>query len=247
MKNTVIPKFTYVIPFRYRPDRVISLKRVVEWLSGFNGIEILVVEQDKHSKIDTLTLKCRHIFIESEYPFNKAWAYNVAIRRTQSPVIVFGDADVIMHPNDLIESLKTLDSYDCVIPNKNIVQLSPQESSSDIQTILSQQRFSPKINLTDGISIYKRSAIEKIGGWNEDILGHGFVNRFQDVKVKKMLNYKQMDFYGFHLYHRPEFPENGLVERNSKILEHYSTPMSDLQTHITTTVPRSGFLNKYQY
>jgi glycosyltransferase involved in cell wall biosynthesis len=247
MKNTFIPKFTYVIPFRYKPDRIISLKRVVEWVSGFNGIEILIIEQDKHSKIENLNLKGRHIFVESDLPFNKAWAYNIAIKRTQSPVLVFGDADVIMHPNDLIESLKALDSYDCVIPNSNLVQLSPPESSADIQSILNLKRTSPKMNLTDGISIFKRTAIEKIGGWNEDILGPGFINRFQDMKMKRMLNFKQMEFHAFHLFHRPEFPDKGLVERNSKIIEHYSNPMSDLQSHIQTTVPKSGYLNKYQF
>lgn len=54
MQNTYIPKFTYVIPFRYRHDRIIPLKRVIDWLSGFQGIEVLLIEQDKHSKIEHL-------------------------------------------------------------------------------------------------------------------------------------------------------------------------------------------------
>ena len=57
MQSTYKPKFTYIIPFRYSHDRILPLRRVIEWLSGFQGIEILIVEQDKHSKLDGLCLK----------------------------------------------------------------------------------------------------------------------------------------------------------------------------------------------
>lgn len=242
-----MPKFTYIIPFRYKPERIVPLKRVVEWLSGFNGIEILVVEQDKYSRISHMSMKATHIFAESEVPFNKAWAYNIAIRRTKSPVLVFGDGDIVMHPDDLIQSLRTLDSCDCVLPISNVIKLNPSESQSDLQTILNIKRIEPKTNMTDGISIFKRSAIERVGGWNEDILGLGSTNKFQDLKIKKMLSYQQLPHTAYHFYHRQEMNEPGLDERNKQILDFYNNPNSDLQQHISTTVPKSGFLNKYQF
>ena len=64
MQNTYIPKFTYIIPFRYKPDRIIPLKRVIDWLSGFQGVDVIVVEQDKHSKIKNLNLSHENIKLD---------------------------------------------------------------------------------------------------------------------------------------------------------------------------------------
>jgi glycosyltransferase involved in cell wall biosynthesis len=246
MQNLYKPKFTYVIPFRYSQDRILPLRRVVEWLSGYQGVEILIVEQDKVSKIENLTLKANHIFCESDAPFNKAWAYNIAIKRSISPVIVFGDADFIMNPNELIEGLKSLEFADCVIPTSNVVRLNPMETNMDLGSIFNIKRVEPKINMTDGISIFKRESIQRIGGWNEDILGMGFCNKFQDLKVKRMLNYKQMEYTGFHFNHSPIKSDFGLNQRNQQIFDYYNNDSSDLNQHINTTVPKSGLMNKYQ-
>jgi hypothetical protein len=246
MQNLYRPKFTYVIPFKYSRDRIIPLRRTVEWLSGFQGIEVLIIEQDRVSKIAEMNLKAKHIFVESDAPFNKGWAYNIAIRRTVSNVLVFGDADFIMNPNDMIEGLKLLEFFDCVIPTKSVTRLNNMESNADFSQIFNVKREEIKLNLCDGISIYKRDTIQKIGGWNEDILGIGYTNRFQDIKIKKMLNYKQLDFTGYHLYHVPTHLDQVLHQRNQSILEYYAKPESDLIQHINSTVPKSGFLNKYQ-
>jgi glycosyltransferase involved in cell wall biosynthesis len=246
MQNLYKPKFTYIIPFRYSKDRIIPFRRTIEWLSGFQGIEILVIEQDKVSKIAEMNLKIRHIFVESDAPFNKGWAYNIAIRRTTSNVLVFGDADFIMNPNEMIEGLKSLEFYDCVIPTKSVCRLNHMETNADLPQIFTLRREEYKFNLCDGMSIFKRDTIQKIGGWNEDILGGGYVNKFQDLKIKKMLNYKQMDYLGYHLYHLPIHPDHQLIQRNQNILEHYQKPDSDLVQHINSTVPKSGYLNKYQ-
>lgn len=246
MTHLYKPKFTYIIPFRYSPDRIIPLRRVIEWLSGFQGIEILVVEQDKTSKISELTLNVNHIFCESELPFNKAWAYNIAIKRTTSNVLAFGDADFIMNPNEMIEGLRNLEFYDCVIPTSKIVKLSPQENTMDIVSILKLNRDGFKSCMTDGLSLYKRESIQKIGGWNEDLLGFGFTNQFQDLKIKRILKYHQMDYTGYHMNHRILTNDILLTQRNKEILDHYSKEGSDLNTHINMTVPKCGFLNKYQ-
>ena len=101
--------------------------------------------------------------------------------------------------------------------------------------------------IEDGISIFKKEAIQKIGGWNEDFLGLGYSNKFQDMKITKMLNFKQMDFYGYHLHHSTENVDMGLVQRNQQILDYYANPQADLNSHINLTVPKIGFLNKYQF
>lgn len=246
MKNTFVPKFTYVIPFRFRQDRIIPLRRVVDFINGFQGAEIIIVEQDTHSKISHLNFKAKHIFIKSELPFNKSWSFNVALRRIISPVIIFADADFLMKPDDLIECLKALEHHDCVIPTSNIVSLTPQESVGDMNQIFSITRTGFKSAMTNGCVLFKKEAIQRIGGWNEDFIGISQENLFQDIKIKSILNYKQMDYTGFHLAHRQDLPDMNFAQRNNQIMEVYKDGNPNtLNQHIQLTTPKIGWKNKY--
>lgn len=247
MQNTYIPKFTYIIPFRYRQDRIIPLRRIIDWLSGFQGVEIIIVEQDKHSKISNLSLRANHIFIESNLPFNKSWAFNVGLKRSKSPIVICADADFIMNPNDMIECLRVLDSCECVIPTSNIVGLTPQESVGDVNNILSIKRDGVKSNMTNGMVIFKKDALYKIGGWNEDFLGNGFENKFQDKKIVDLLSYRQLDFTGYHFYHNTDQFDFNLQQRNQQIMDFYKdSDVSKLNQHVQMTIGRIGSINKYQ-
>ena len=117
----------------------------------------------------------------------------------------------------------------------------------DSGSILRIQRKELPGNISDGISIFKRDAIQKVGGWNEDILGNGFCNKFQDLKIKKMLNYKILNYSGYSLFHRQSPFDQNLFDRNKQIYDYYCQDSSDLNLHINTTVPKSGFKNKYQF
>lgn len=245
MNPSFVPKFTYIIPFRFSPDRILPLKRVVEWLSGFHGVEIFIVEQDTHSKIDFMTFRANHIFIKSDAPFNKSWAYNVGMKRSTSKTIIFGDADFIMNPMELIESLKSLENYDCVIPTNKICRLTPQESSMDTASMLQIKNSSSKTNLLDGISIFKKDAIFRIAGWNEDLMGLGFENEFNELKVKKYLNYKQFEYLGYHIHHRPEPISPQLIERNKQIFDVYNNDKNLLDQHIPQVAPKIGQSSRF--
>lgn len=246
MNNTYVPKFSYVIPFRYKADRIIPLRRTVEFINGFQGSEVIIVEQDSHSKISHLNLKAKHIFLKSDLPFNKSWSFNVALRRIVSPVVIFSDADFLMNPNELIESLKTLENFDCVIPTSTIISLNPQESASDLNQIFSIKREGFKSALTNGCVLFKRESIQKIGGWNEDFIGLSQENQFQDIKIKTLLNYRQLDYCGYHLSHRPELPNVSFIQRNNQIMDVYKDANPNtLYQHIQLTVPKIGLKNKY--
>jgi glycosyltransferase involved in cell wall biosynthesis len=245
MVRSYVPKFTYIIPFKFRLDRILPLRRVVEWLSGFQGVEIMVVEQDTHSKIEHLNLKVNHIFLKSETPFNKSWAFNVGVRRAQGSVIVFGDADFFMNPLELIESLKSLENYDCVIPTDKVIGLTPQESMMDTNSILKLSNHRPKVNILDGICIFKKESIIKIGGWNEDMIGLGHENEFNFLKISKDLKYKQMNYIGYHLFHHPEITHPSLVNRNKQILDTYKKDINLLDQHIQQTLPKIGNLSRF--
>jgi hypothetical protein len=245
MVPTFVPKFSYIIPFRYTPDRILGLKRILEYLTGFQGVEVLVIEQDTHSKIDFMDLRARHYLIRSDAPFNKSWAYNVGMKRAVAPIIIFGEADYFMNPLELIECLKLMDTYDCIIPNDKYVQLSPRESSFDTNTILQIRNTQPKKNLLDGLSIFKREAINKIAGWNEDMIGLGYENEFNELKIKKYLNYKQMSYIGFHLYHQPNFAGEVFMNRNKQILDTYKNDVNLLDQHLSQVYHKIGQANRF--
>lgn len=245
MVQSYVPKFTYIIPFRFRQDRILPLRRVIEWLSGFQGVEILLVEQDKNSKIDYLNLKVNHIFIKSEAPFNKSWAYNVGLKRSSSNIIIFGEADYLMNPMELIESLKNLENYDCVVPTNKTTYLTQQQSNMDTSSLLGIKNSTQKKNILDGVSIFKKESIYKIGGWNEDMIGLGYENNFNELKIRKNLNFKIMDYSGYHIFHHPDPTQPSLLERNKQILDIYMNDTSQLSQHIQQTLPKIGSLNRF--
>jgi glycosyltransferase involved in cell wall biosynthesis len=246
MINTFTPKFTYIIPFRYEADRIIPLRRVVEVLSGFQGIEILIVEQDKHSKISHLNLRANHIFIKSDLPFNKSWAFNVGLKRSHSPVVACADADFLMNPNDLVEALKNLETCECVIPTSMVAKLNPQQTLGDIPSIFNIKEGINKNSSSDGLVLFKRDALLKICGWNEDFLGLGYTNDYQDLKIKKILNWKQMDFIGYHLFHGVRPIDPNLNTRNLQIWEQFKDgDVNKINAQLQHAASRIGQLNKY--
>ena len=78
-----VHSFTYIIGYRHKPDRLQNLRRVLDWINGFQGVDVIVVEQDTHSKISHLSLRCRHLFLKSDKPYNKSWSFNYAKWRNQ--------------------------------------------------------------------------------------------------------------------------------------------------------------------
>ena len=77
MKPTNVPHITYVIAYKHKPDRLLNLRRVLEWLAPFQGLQIVLVEQDSYSKISELNLRLKHIF--NVYNANKSLYVSILI------------------------------------------------------------------------------------------------------------------------------------------------------------------------
>ena len=248
------PKITYVIAYQHRPDRLQNLRRILEWLAPFQGMEIIVVEQDKFSKISELNLKVRHIFIKTNMSFNKSWAFNVATKYTTTPIIIFGDCDLIMHPNAFIQSVQQIDNYDVINPYHSVIDLTPQESQMDINSILQIDRVGrgeaaddiQKVPLCGGIIIFKKDKLSKIGGFNEDFIGWGAEDDFQSLKVKQFLTYTTLTNKCYHFYHEKAQIDVNLYKRNLEILNHFNNVTKEqMLQHINMSGQKIGQLNKF--
>ena len=244
--------FTYVIGYRHKSDRLQNLRRVLDWINGFGGVEVLLIEQDKHSKISHLNLKAKHIFLKSNMPYNRSWAFNVAMKNAKSNIIVYGDADLIMRPEDFINGLKMMEHYDMVSPYKSVIDLNAMETNLQLEDLIKVNRpgrgenDNQKINPCGGIAIFRKEAIYKIGGWNEDFIGWGGEDDFQAIKVKHFLSWIELDARCYHLYHERVQPDMKWYQRTLQLLQK-STDMTKEQhmKMIGNQMPKIGMKNKY--
>ena len=244
--------FTYIIGYRHKPDRLNNLRRVLDWINCFGGVDIIVVEQDEHSKISHLNLKCRHIFIKSKEPYNKSWSFNVATKYAKSNVIVFGDSDLIMDPNKFIDGLKLLDQYEMVNPYSSVVDLDPNETNQHFEQMVLINRPGrgetdhQKVPLCGGICMFRKDTINKIGGWSEDFVGWGGEDDFESIKVKNFLTYTELPNKCYHLFHNREQPDMVGYQRNLQLLQKLSElSKEDLVKYINKSVGKNGMMNKY--
>lgn len=244
--------FTYIIAYRHKMDRLQNLKRVLDWINGFSGVEVIIVEQDKHSKISHLNLKARHIFTRSNLPFNKSHAFNVGTRYAKTDIIVFGDSDLIMHPDSFINALNTLQNYEMVNPYNSVIDLTHQENSLPLEQIVKINRPGrgetdiQKVPLCGGICLFRRGALARIAGWNEDFIGWGGEDDFESIKVKHFLTWTELQAKCYHLYHEKNIPDSKFYQRNLQLLNKYAVYTKDQhQKAINSLHTKVGIKNKY--
>lgn len=250
MKNNY--NFTFIICYRHREDRFKPLIRVLDWINSFSGAEVILVEQDKHSKIGNMNLDCKHIFIQSNELFNKSWGFNVGLKYASTDIVIFSDTDIIMQPDKFIEGIKTLENYDMVSPYNSVVDLEQNESFLPMTEILKIKKIGrgendiQKINICGGIAMYNKSAIEKIQGWNEVFVGWGAEDDFQSLKTKTFLKYKELEGRCYHLWHVRGLENKDAYMRNLDIWNKYNSMTGDELGRNIKTFENKGLKNKYQ-
>lgn len=244
--------FTYIIGYRHRMDRLNNLRRTLDWINGFSGAQVILVEQDKHSKISHLNLKCQHIFVKSNMPYVRSWAFNIGLRYAKTNIICCGDSDLIMNPEDFIKGLQEIQNYEMISPYHSVLDLTPQETSLPLEGMMKINRpgrgetDNQKINISGGIAIFRKEALQKIGGWSENFIGWGGEDDFQTIKVKNFLTWTELKARVFHLYHEREQPDQKLYQRTLQILQKAGgMSKEDLIKSINNENPRLGMLNKF--
>ena len=221
--------FTFIIGYRFQADRIFNLLRVVDWIRQFKNVQLIIVEQDTHSKFFNLNINAEHIFVKSEIAFNKSLSFNVGLKYSQSDKVIFGDSDLIMNPTVFMKCLKELDeNYEMISPYNNVVDLSPDESVLEYNDIYKIHRDgrgthdNQKVPLCGGITMWRRNSIYKIGGWPEEFIGWGGEDDLQTIKVGNFLKWGEVKANCYHLYHHRGTPDMNLYQGNLKRLKEFS-------------------------
>lgn len=245
--------FSFIIGYRHKNDRLRNLRRVIDWVNSFSGSQVILVEQDTHSKISNLNINCKHIFIKSEMPYNRSWAFNVGLKYTNSNIIVFGDSDIIIEPNNFINALNKIKEFDVVSPYDSVVDLTPQENNLPLRKIVNIDRpgrgenDNQKINICGGIVIFRKEAILNIGGWSEDFIGWGGEDDFQAIKVKNFLTHTETNNKCYHFYHKKIAPDDEYYKKSLFILNKVKKmDEKSLRKMIERSKQKIGMLNKYE-
>lgn len=245
--------FTYIIAYKHRADRIHNLKRVLEWLIGFTGIEIIIVEQDKAPKLHTFSLRgVKHIYTESNLPFNKSWAFNVGLKYSTTNTIVFGDCDIVMDAQEFITGLKALQNFDCVSPYNKVIDLNQNEIHMTIDQMKNVIRPGrgetdiQKICLCGGIIMFRKEAIIAIGGWCERFIGWGAEDDYESFKAKMFLNCTELSANCYHLWHDRGIPDQKWYNRNLQLYNNLlQMGKEDVSKLIATTSPKNGMKNSF--
>lgn len=236
--------FTYVISYRHRIDRFNNLKRVLDWINGFGGVDVILVEQDTHSKISHLNLKARQVFLKSDKPYNKYWAFNVAAKMAKTNIVIFGDSQTIIEPKYFIESIQKIEKFDFVNPFNKTINILPNQSGLQMNDLFKIEQNEAKNSICENISIFRKDALKKIGGWNEDFIGEG-EHEFMSKKVKEFLNWVEEDNKGYRFFYEEE-PNIKIKENNIKLLQSLvNLSKDDLTRSINMSLQKIGMINKY--
>ena len=185
-------------------------------------------------------------------PFNKAWAFNVALKNATTDVIVFGDSDIIMDPNEFISSIKLLETYESVSPYNKVIDLEQNEVNMPIGQMATIARPGrgevdiQKICLAGGIIMYRRESIFRIGGWDQAFISWGGEDDWQSHKTKTLLKWIECPNKCYHLYHAKVIPNMVYYKRNLQLLNKLvSISKEDLTKYISNSTPKIGFKNSY--
>ena len=230
--------FSYIITHRENTaTRQNNLNFILSWISLIElDIEIILVEQDITQKIieNTLPANCKYIFAYNKGLFNRAWGLNVGFQHSLGKSIVFADNDVIVDKDILKECLELCcnEDYDAIKPFNTLIDLSECQSQKVFKTMQlpDSSKFSKEdirlgISFCSALMVFKRSAYEKLGGFDERFIGWGGEDdAMSTYKIPLLNNAYVNEDSAYHLWHERSGNDSRLqpnYNNNLKLLKEY--------------------------
>lgn len=212
-------RFSYVIPYRGDADgvRAANLHAVLRWLAGLPAVEVVLVEQDAAPTLaaGSLPLNCAHVFAPNRGTFNKSWGFNVGFRRASGAAVAFGDADMLMSPQALIQCFEgCCGDIEAIKPYDRLVDLTREESrrvlegDSSLKVTRSaaqadREGIGEYVCFCGGVFVVRRDTYERLGGFDERFVGWGGEDDAMTVKLTRLVADPRVlaNQAAFHLWH----------------------------------------------
>lgn len=179
---------SYLITFRDTDGtRLPLLETVLDWLGKQPQLQVIVVEQDVSSRIQStpFTPNVELLLAHNDGPFNKSWGLNIAARRAAHDLLVVGDADMFMSGDTLNRALHLCRRRcDAVNPYLTLVDLTVSETRSlllrgcDVDHVQRGARADrihegEHLCYCGGICVFRSEVYFALGGMDERFLGWG--------------------------------------------------------------------------
>lgn len=267
--SDMAPRYSYLLTWRSNndPSRLSNLHTVLAWLAASApDAEVILVEQDDIPRL-TAPLphpRCHVVFAYNPGPFNKSWGNNVAARLASTPILAFGDADVILPADQLRQAVDLcISSYAAINPYRRWIDLTPEESqmlhqgnfawqperSADSEN---RQAIGENLVFCSGLFLIRRDAFIHIGGWDERFRGWGGEDDAMTYKLERArLPASELDGQPIlHLYHpRPRqntFEQPHYVANTALLAEYRQLSDSQLSRLAEILVQTFGNSQKYR-
>ena len=140
---TPLSDIRYIITYRDdgTAERRANLLAVLRWARSLPEVRVRVVEQaDRPGPRLDLPEGVEWLYCYNPGPFNKSWGLNVGACTTESPLLAFGDADVICDATWLEAVRLVREQMPIAKPYRHILDLTAEES---ITVRAGQWRYQP--------------------------------------------------------------------------------------------------------
>ena len=200
-----MPPFDVVVPFyNSAPERLAAARFVLGYCATHVDGTVIVVEQGAQTP-DLPIPRGEHVAVEPRVPgFDKGMLFNEGFHRTRAELLLLVDADCLV-PASVLRRFREspLPDADCWTPYGDVFDLSPEQTRSVYQGQDFTGWGSPRAyRCVGGAVMIRRSAYERIGGFEPGFHGWGGEDEAFIWKCRRLLRYERLESERLtHLYH----------------------------------------------
>lgn len=170
------PRVSVIIPVRNDPDR---LKRCLDAItaSSYRDFEIIVADDDSTDETPEIAESACARVVRMERNVGSAAARNAAVEQAVGEIVLFVDADVLVHPNTLEVAVRSLDDNPSFAAVFGSYDLDPGERSLLSQYKNLAHRYyhqTAKLRASTfwtGCGAIRRDAFRSVGGFDANLFG----------------------------------------------------------------------------
>jgi hypothetical protein len=214
-------------------ERERNLDTVLDFLTGNFDSFIYIMEADAEQRYTVKNAKRRikYHFVKDNNPvFHQTYYRNLLYQQIQTPIIAGWDADVLVPPEQIAETVRQIECGNAVIgvpysgyayqttPEQAELFRVTQKTDDWMQDIHGMNSIYGSLSV-GGVFITSRKEYLQSGGENEDFLGWGMED-FERIKRMEIL-FPQFPVYQasgglFHLWH-PRYANSWYADKTSEI------------------------------